>query len=123
MRKLLNFKAVAVIQVLAVSGLFISWWLIRTASYVKAPLGPHDEYYPHNWGFQLIVGALYYVPLLALTAGVIILERWLLDLFFKAKESESDLLDDLDRVERTMLEESDGNVGGDLSGSEADGRQ
>jgi hypothetical protein len=45
--------------------------------------------------------------LLALTAGVIILERWLLDLFYKAKESESDLLDDLDRVERTMLEELD----------------
>jgi hypothetical protein len=107
MRKLLNFKVLAVIQVLAVSGVFISWWLIRTAAYVKAPLGPHDEYYPHNWGFQLIVGALYYVPLLALTAGIIILERWLLDLFLKAKESESGLLDDLDRVERTMLEELD----------------
>jgi hypothetical protein len=88
MRKLLNFKAIAVIQVLAVSGSFISWWLIRTASYVKAPLGPYDEYYPHNWGFQLIVGVLYYVPLLALTAGLLILERWLLDLSSNAKESD-----------------------------------
>jgi hypothetical protein len=88
MRRRLNFKTIAVIQVLAVSGVFISWWIIRTVSYVKAPLGPHDEYYPHNWGFQLIVGALYYVPLLTLTAGVIILERWLLDVFSKAKGSD-----------------------------------
>ena len=107
MRKSGKFKMIAVIQVLAVSALFIFWWLIRTASYVKAPLGPHNEYYAHNWAFQLIVGAVYYVPLLALTVGVIILERWLLDLFYKANESESDLLDDLDRVERTMLEELD----------------
>lgn len=105
MRKRVKFKVIAVIQILAVSGVFISWWLIRTASYVKAPLGPHDEYYPHNWGFQLIVGTLYFVALLALTAWVIILERWLLDFFCKAKESESELLDDLDQVERTMLEE------------------
>lgn len=97
----------AVIQVLVVSGVFISWWLVRTASYVNAPLGPQDEYYPHHWGFQLIVGALYYVPLLGLTAWVIILERWLLDLFYKARESERGLLDDLDQVERTMLEELD----------------
>jgi hypothetical protein len=107
MRKRIKFKVIAVMQVLAVSGVFISWWLIRTTSYLKAPLGPYDEYYPHNWGFQLIVGALYYVPLLALTAGVIVLERWLLDLFYKAKESAPDPLDDLDRVERTMLEELD----------------
>jgi hypothetical protein len=94
MRKRIKFKAIAVIQILAVSGVFISWWLIRTASYVKAPLGLRAEYYPHNWGFQLIVGALYYVPLLALTAGLIILECWLLDLFYKVKESQPGLLDD-----------------------------
>lgn len=105
MRRRFNFKAIAVVQVIAVSGVFISWWLIRTASYLRAPIGPHDEYYPHNWGFQLIVGAVYYVPLLALTAGVIVLERWLLDLIYKSKESVPDPLEDLDRVERTMLEE------------------
>jgi hypothetical protein len=107
MRKRIKFRVIAVIQVLAVSGVFISWWLIRTASYVKAPLGPYDEYYPHNWGFQLLVGALYYAPLLALTAGVIVLERWLLDLFYKAKESDPNSLNGLDRIERTMLQELD----------------
>jgi hypothetical protein len=107
MRKRFNFKAMAIVQVIAVSAVFISWWLIGTASYVRAPLGPYDEYYPHNWAFQILVGGLYYIPLLALTAGVIILERWLLDLFYNARESGSDLLDDLDRVERTMLEELD----------------
>jgi hypothetical protein len=86
---MLNFKAIAVIQVLAVSGAFIAWWLYRTAAYLNSPIGPYDEYYPHNWGFQLIVGALYCVALLALTAVVIMLERWLLDLISTTEDPDA----------------------------------
>lgn len=78
-----KFRILAIIQVLTVCGAFIVWWLVRTDAYVNTPIGPNDEYYPHNWGFQLLVGALYCVALLALTAGVIAVERWLVDIFSK----------------------------------------
>ena len=78
--KKLRFKSVAVLQLLAVIVTFLSWWIYRTEMYLHAPIGPHDEYYPHNWGFQSVVGALYLVGLLTLTAFVIILVRWIYDL-------------------------------------------
>lgn len=88
MRKLLTFRGLAVIQVLLVCGTFTLWWLIRTAAYVETPIGPNDEYYPHNWGFQLAVGTLYCVGLLALTTGIISVERWLFGLFSRSAGSD-----------------------------------
>ena len=79
MRKL-TFQSIAVFQFLAVVVVFASWWLYRTSIYLRASIGPHDEYYPHNWGFQGVVGILYLVGLLIPTAFVIMLERWIYDL-------------------------------------------
>jgi hypothetical protein len=76
----LRFKSIAVLQLLLVVVAFVSWWIYKTEIYLHTPIGPHDEYYPHNWGFQSVVGGLYLVGLLALTAFVIILERWICDL-------------------------------------------
>jgi len=78
MRKL-TFKMIAAIQILIVAGVFASWWLYRSAVYLKTPIGPHDEYYAHNWGFQSM--ALYLLGLLAFTCFVIVLERWFYGLF------------------------------------------
>jgi len=78
--KNLRFKWIAILQLLAVTVSFLSWWIYRTEIYLRTPIGPHDEYYPHNWGFQSVVGALYPVGLLTLAAFVIILERWIYDL-------------------------------------------
>lgn len=78
--KKLGFKSVAIPQLLAVLITFLSWWIYRTEIYLRTPIAPHDEYYPHNWGFQSVVGSLYLAGLLALTAFVIILERWIYDL-------------------------------------------
>jgi hypothetical protein len=69
-----------------VGGIFILWWLIRAAAYIKTPIRLHDEIYAHNWGFQLIVGSLYLVALVAFTAFVIAVERWLLDLLSRVRK-------------------------------------
>jgi hypothetical protein len=84
-----------------VCGGFTLWWLIRTAAYINTPIGPYHEYYPHNWGFQPIVGALYCGALLAVTAGVIAIERWLLGLF---GAPESDRASKFDRVIASRLD-------------------
>lgn len=76
-----TFKMIAMIQILVVIGGFTSWWLYRTAAYLRTPIGPHEEYYAHHWGYQGMVGALYLVGLLALTGFVIVLERWVYGLF------------------------------------------
>jgi hypothetical protein len=85
MKRWRTFRALALIQTAIVMTTFIVWWVARTAAYIKAPIGPYDEYYPHNWGFQMTVGGIYCVPVLAITAGVIILERWMLDIFSRGK--------------------------------------
>jgi hypothetical protein len=75
----------------AAAGLWVVYIVVayENRAYVETPIGPNDEYYPHNWGFQLIVGGVYCVALLALTAGVIAVERSLIDLFSRSSESDS----------------------------------
>jgi hypothetical protein len=76
-----TFKMIAGIQLLLVISASTCWWLYRTSAYLRTPIGPYGEYYAHNWGFQGLVGALYLCGLLAITAFVIILERWICSLF------------------------------------------
>ena len=78
MRNLPSFKVIGIVQAVIAIGGFVWWWLYRTSSYLSKPIGMHDEYYPHNWGFQLIVGGIYLVGWSAAVASLIILEYFIL---------------------------------------------
>ena len=79
--KKLTFKTMAVFQTLVVVGVFAAWWAFRTTEYLGTPIRPSEEVYAHNWGFQCMVGAIYLVGLLAISAFVLSIERWIYGFF------------------------------------------
>jgi len=79
--KKLTFKTIAVFQTLVVVGVFAAWWAFRTTEYLGTPIRPSEEVYAHNWGFQCMVGAIYLVGLLAITAFVLAVESLIYGFF------------------------------------------
>jgi hypothetical protein len=69
------FPIAALIQGVAVCAGFAWWFYQRTEAYLAGPPGP--DLYAHTWGFQLIVGALFFLGVAAALGILTLCEAFL----------------------------------------------
>jgi hypothetical protein len=70
----MSFKRIALIQCAIVLIACAFGWLYVANRFIHTPVQPHEEYYTHSWEFQMIVGAIHFVGISAITALVILVE-------------------------------------------------
>lgn len=89
--RLPEFGVLAAAQVaLAIIG-SCAWFYVRTTAYLAGP--PDPDTYAQNWGFQLIVFAIVWLPAILLSIGIVLaIERAILIPYYRSRPSQGDRL-------------------------------
>jgi Na+/pantothenate symporter len=84
-----KFWVLALAQIVLVVGAAFVWFYFRTTAYLAGP--PDPDNYAWNWGFQLIVFAVFWLPAILLFIGILLaIERTALISYYRARELQSD---------------------------------
>ena len=73
-----SFRKLAVVQVLLAVAGAATWFFVKTRAWLEIPPPPHADLYAHEWGFQLIVFALFWLPAVLIGVAVLLGVEYLL---------------------------------------------
>ena len=70
--RLPRFWKLAMVQIALAVGFVAAWFYFRTDALLAVPPPPVGDLYAYNWGFQLIVFFVVWLPTTLLIAGILL---------------------------------------------------
>ncbi|QIL83465.1 hypothetical protein G7047_28600 [Diaphorobacter sp. HDW4A] len=65
-------RKLAVVQLLCIVAVAAVWFLAKTQALLATPPPPHSDLHAHEWGFQLVVFAVFWLPIAMVGATALV---------------------------------------------------